>query len=282
MIEALVFQERTIVAGDVGNTYTFTADFKRGNIEGASTALAFIKTLDPNAGFQTIDFITVDTTNASDTWSTLSVQITIEASDVGLLLQYGFQNTSSNNEGSGIFYDNVSFCAGDNGGGGPGGGELTTNGDFETGDFTGWTNFCDNGAASCTITTDNPNGGTFAARLEQPTPGQNVVIKQERIAAGEVATGDTIAVTFFLRGAVGVGGVVFLELFTEETGGNVIQEGIVGFTPTNDWVEISETFTITGNPGDGITVQIAGVTGADAGSFVDAYVDDVSAVVDTP
>ena len=153
--------------------------------------------------------------------------------------------------------------------------EIAVNGGFERGDFTGWTNFCDNGAASCTISTDNPNGGTFAARLEQPTPAQNVVIKQERIAAGEVATGDTVDVSFFLRGAVGVGGVVFLEVFTEETGGNVVQEGIVGFTPTNDWVEISETFTITGNPGDGITVQIAGVTGGDAASFVDANTVEV-------
>ena len=46
----------------------------------------------------------------------------------------------------------------------PPGGELTVNGDFETGDFTGWTNFCDNGAGSCTITSDNPNNGQFAAR----------------------------------------------------------------------------------------------------------------------
>ena len=119
VIESLVFQERTITASDVGITYTFTTDFKRGNIGGASTALAFIKTLDPNDDFRTIDFITEDTTNADTTWNTLSIQITIDAGDVGLLLQYGFQNTSSNNEGSGIFYDNVSFCA-PGGGGGPG------------------------------------------------------------------------------------------------------------------------------------------------------------------
>jgi len=86
-------------------------------------------------------------------------------------------------------------------------------------------------------------------------------------------------VSFALRGAVGIGGVVFLELFTEETGGNVVPEGLRGpFFPTAGWVTISESFGITGNPGDGITVQIAGITGGDVGSFVDIYVDDVSAV----
>ncbi len=106
-----------------------------------------------------------------------------------------------------------------------------------------------------------------------------MVIKQERIAAGEVANGDTIDVKVSIRGEVGVGGVVFLELFSEETGGGVIQEGIFGpFFPTSDWVEISESVLITGNPGDGITVQIAGITGGDPASFVDVYVDDVSAV----
>ena len=51
IIEAIVFRERTIVASDIGTTISFTFDAKAGNIEGASTALAFIKTLDPGAGF---------------------------------------------------------------------------------------------------------------------------------------------------------------------------------------------------------------------------------------
>ena len=160
---------------------------------------------------------------------------------------------------------------------GGGGGNLTVNGDFETGDFTGWTNFCDNGLGSCTITSDNPNGGQFAASVSQSTPAQNAVIKQERIAAGQVATGDTIAVELFIRGSAGVGGVVFLEVFSEETGGNVVQEGIFGIPLTSDWAPFSQNVTLTGNPGDGITVQIAAVTGGDPASFVDIVVDDVSA-----
>jgi hypothetical protein len=285
LVETNVFQERIVGPDDVGRTFTFTFEAKAGNLGGGTTANGFIKTLDPNDGFSESAADRADTTGLPDTWGGFTVSITIpDDTFIGHILQFGFQTNASNGEDSANFYDNVlvTVSGGDNGGGGPGG-ELTTNGDFETGDFTGWTNFCDNGAASCTISTDNPNGGTFAARLEQPTPAQNVVIKQERIAAGEVATGDTVDVSFFLRGAVGVGGVVFLEVFTEETGGNVVLEGIFGpLLPTNDWVQVSESVTLTGNPGDGITVQIAGIAGGDPASFVDVFVDDVSAVVTTP
>ena len=112
-----MFRERNIVAGDIGTTITFTFDAKAGNIEGASTALAFIKTLDPGAGFATTNFITEDTTNLPATWNTFTIQITIDASLLGQRLQYGFQSRASNFEGSGIFYDNVSFCTPGGGGG---------------------------------------------------------------------------------------------------------------------------------------------------------------------
>ena len=286
LVETIVFQEPWgtgnggIPASEIGNVFTFQFDAKRGNIGGSTTAQAFIRTLDPNAGFATTNNVVLDTTNLPTEWNTYTIQLDLSDPALqGQILQFGFSTIASNFESAGNFYDNISFCTdGDNGGGGPGG-ELTTNGDFETGDFTGWTNFCDQGAASCTVTMDNPNGGSFAARLEQPTPAANVVIKQERIAAGQVANGDTVDVSFSLRGAVGVGGVVFLEVFTEETGGGVVLEGIFGpLFPTAGWVQVSESVSLTGNPGDGITVQIAGITGGDPASFVDIYVDDVSAV----
>jgi exo-beta-1,3-glucanase (GH17 family) len=121
IIEAIVFRERTIVAGDVGTTLSFTFDAKAGNIEGASTALAFIKTLDPGAGFATTNFITEDTTNLPATWGTFTLSLPVDASLVGQTLQYGFQSRASNFEGSGVFYDNLTFgVPGCGGTGGPG------------------------------------------------------------------------------------------------------------------------------------------------------------------
>ena len=111
IIEAIVFRERTIAASDVGTTLSFTFDAKAGNIEGASTALAFIKTLNPAAGFATTNFITEDTTNLPATWSTFTLSLAIDASLVGQTLQYGGQSRASNFEGSGIFYDNMDVCS---------------------------------------------------------------------------------------------------------------------------------------------------------------------------
>jgi len=109
-IEANVFQERTIVAGDVGRTLTFQFDRKRGNINdpsGTSTALAFIKTLNPGAGYALVDFITVDMTSIPATWGTSSITLDIDAGRVGFVLQYGFSNQATLYQPSGIFYDNI-------------------------------------------------------------------------------------------------------------------------------------------------------------------------------
>ena len=108
-IESNFFQEQTVGAGDVGIRWFFTFQVKHGDLAGASTALAFIKTLDPNAGYAMTNFITVDTTDFPDTWSDYALSITIDASLVGQILQFGFSNKATNYEPSGMIYDNVSW-----------------------------------------------------------------------------------------------------------------------------------------------------------------------------
>jgi hypothetical protein len=110
-IESLVFREQTIGPNDVTETWVFRFAAKRGNLEGATTALAFIKTLDPGAGYAQTNYITVDMTSIPTTWSPYSVSIVIDPSLDGQILQFGFQVMASNYEGSGIFYDNVGFYA---------------------------------------------------------------------------------------------------------------------------------------------------------------------------
>ena len=109
VIEANVFHEQIIGAADVGSTWTFSFDAALGDIAGSSTALAFIKTLDPNNGFNTSNFLTVDMTSIPSAWNSYSIDILITAGLSGQILQFGFLNTASSFEASGIFYDNVSF-----------------------------------------------------------------------------------------------------------------------------------------------------------------------------
>ncbi len=109
-IEVNVFQEQTVGAADVGSTWTFSFDAKRGNIvTPPTTAIAFIKTLDPNNGFALTNFIQVDTTNLPATWGTYSAQIPIGAGLVGQIIQFGFSNTTTNFTSSGVFYDNINI-----------------------------------------------------------------------------------------------------------------------------------------------------------------------------
>jgi hypothetical protein len=111
-IEANVFQEQIIGAADVFNTWLFKFDAKRGNIGGDTTARAFIKTLDPNAGFALTNFIWVDMTNVPFTWGSYSLSIFIDPSLEGQILQFGFLSTTTYYQGSGVFYDNVDFLLG--------------------------------------------------------------------------------------------------------------------------------------------------------------------------
>ncbi len=108
-IESNVFEQQTIGAADVGTTWVFQFDAKLGNLAGATTALAFIKTLDPNNGYALTHFPTLDMTATPSTWNTYTIALPIDASLVGQILQFGFANTATHYEGSGVFYDNVSF-----------------------------------------------------------------------------------------------------------------------------------------------------------------------------
>ena len=289
IIEAIVFRERTIVAGDVGTTLTFTFDAKRGNIEGASTALAFIKTLDPGAGFATTNFITEDTTNLPDSWGTLTISLAVDASLVGQVLQYGYQTRATNFEGSGNFYDNIAVgpdgCGGD-GGGGPGpGGELTINGDFEAGDTSGWEFFANDGAFAATQA--QSNGGAWSGNLVASVPAGGgppsfPVIKQANIGVGSVQPNSSCDISFDLFGSVsGAGGVFFAEFFSELSGGGTSSSVLLGggpLFPNGTWTTYSYN-TPTGNDvSGGVTLQLKTDCGANAGCTVDAYIDNVSVI----
>jgi hypothetical protein len=108
-VEANTYRERSITMGDVGKTITFSFDAKRNpdSIEGASTANAFIKTLDPTDDFATTNNITEDTTSISTDWTRYEIELALTQELVGQLLQFGFVGKATNDEASAIFYDNV-------------------------------------------------------------------------------------------------------------------------------------------------------------------------------
>lgn len=116
LIEANVFQEQAIGSDDVGKTWVFEFQAKMPSIGGVApptTALAFIKTLDPGAGYAQTNFITVDMTSIPGEWNGYSVELTIDAGLVGQLFQFGFSNTCTDYNPSSVIYDNVVLREGD-------------------------------------------------------------------------------------------------------------------------------------------------------------------------
>ena len=259
-------------------------------IRGSTTAQAFIRTLDPGAGFATTNNVVLDTTNLPTDWATYS--ITIDLSDPlleGQILQFGYSTIASNFEPAGNFYDNAKFgldgCGG-NGGGGPGpGGELTTNGDFEAGDTSGWEFFPNDGTFAATMA--QANGGLWSGNLVASVPAGGgppsfPVIKQANIGIGSVQPNSSCDISFDLFGSVsGAGGVFFAEFFSELTGGGTSSSVILGggpLFPTGTWTNYTFN-TPTGNDvSGGVTLQLKTDCGANAGCTVDAFIDNVSVI----
>lgn len=109
LVQASVFQQRTVAAVDVGTSWVFQFDAKLLDLAAPSTALAFIQTLDPNNGFVVTGQNLVDMTAVPAAWGTYPLPLTITAG-AGQILQFGFASTATNYNLSAIVYDNISFA----------------------------------------------------------------------------------------------------------------------------------------------------------------------------
>ena len=107
LVEANVYRERVISATDVGKTWIFEFQAKMGLLVAPSTALAFIKTIDPANSYATTNFIQADMTAITTEWGGWSLSLAIDASLEGQLFQIGFASTATLYVGSSIIYDNV-------------------------------------------------------------------------------------------------------------------------------------------------------------------------------
>ena len=121
-ITANIMREYTIQAGDEGDyEFKFTNLFPNDLANKASSANAFIKLIDPSNSYaDALNGTKVVDMTGSEADRTITV--TIDTSNVGMILQYGFSNNSSNDDPTGMYYDDVCFgsagsCASSSGGG---------------------------------------------------------------------------------------------------------------------------------------------------------------------
>ncbi len=158
--------------------------------------------------------------------------------------------------------------------------ELTTNGGFETGDTSGWQWFPTT-SSSFNVTND-ANSGLFAAEIFNNAIASGAVAKQANLGIGLVNPGDIVNISFAAKGSGALGGVAFAEFFSEIDGGGVSSSQILGGAPLM-LTDTYQTFNFSVFAGPdvsgGITLQFAAVTGADTGSVMVLFIDDVSVSV---
>ena len=153
--------------------------------------------------------------------------------------------------------------------------DIAVNGDFETGDFTGWATFPGSlGAGGQTIVAGNPGS---AANLNEPNPAANI-IKQANLLPGTWLGGEAIDIQFDLKGSAGAGGVFFVEFFNELDGGGVGPgSGILSViaNPSANWTTYNYSTVADASATGGITLQFNSTCGADPGCFADFSIDNV-------
>lgn len=164
--------------------------------------------------------------------------------------------------------------------------ELANNGGFETGDFTGWTLFP---SAPGNIAIATPGQmSAFAGCVDNMVAPSASLIKNANIGVGTVMPGESITITFDAKGSTANGGVVFAEFFSEVAGGGVSRSEILGGAPLaldpnpNTWTAFSFTTTTGPDVSGGVTLQLAGITGAVGGSVAQVCFDNASVTVMRP
>ena len=162
--------------------------------------------------------------------------------------------------------------------------ELAVNGGFETGDFTGWTQF-PTGAGQQTVTNVNCNGGTYCGSINNDVTFSNSLFKQANVGAGLLQPGQEVYISFDARGSYAVpGGVAFAEFFSELSGGGTSGGGILGGAPLainanpDVWTSFSYTVTTAADVSGGVTLQL-GATNGD-GSPTTMFYDNISIMAD--
>jgi hypothetical protein len=156
---------------------------------------------------------------------------------------------------------------------------VLVNGDFETGDLTGWEINGESGASSVTIETGD-NGPTLPGNNNafMSNFGEAIGLNMKQTTAPGSVGGGTLNYSFDLKlDQADVGGVLFAEIFCEQEGVGIVGgSGLMGpFWPWNVWETFSGSFAAPANT-DFITIQFVATTGAAVGTNCVAHVDNVS------
>lgn len=154
---------------------------------------------------------------------------------------------------------------------------ILTNGDFETGDLTGWQVF--GVSANSNVMVQSPDNGPALpglhnAYMDNRAEALGLTLKQTTVPGS--AMGGIVYYSFDLKlGQAANGGVFFVQIFAERSGVGIVGgSGLLGnYTPA-DWTTFSGSFVAPAGA-DFLTIQFMANTGAVTGSVSTMHVDNV-------
>jgi len=232
-------------------------------------------------------------------WNSIEIPLsdfTSQGLSIGDVKEFKFDVQPDN--GGTIYIDNLYFYKNnDNGSDGDGGSDgddgsdgdgnnaggasSIVNGDFETGDNTGWLFFdtTTSNGGSVSVSDAESNGGTYSAKI---TSGQfnNPGIKQERFGAGTILANTEYQVTLdskvesLVDGAV-VNVLAFSESAVEGEAAVLHNLGTINVAP-GSWNTNTYTFTTAGTVSGGVSLLIEVVCGGATTCDGVVYIDNVS------
>jgi len=250
-----------------------------------------------SADAQTLKFFLVgagetayDLPVAANTWVSVDIPLTA-FTGVDLTQVIQFKVDANPNSGVTVLFDNLYFHSADvtetgtdtgSDTGTVAAGELITNGTFETGDLSGWTVDATSAGTLAVVNTVN-NGGDYSLNLSVMEI-QDAVIKAAGLAAGELTMGQSVTVSFDVKGEISDGGVIFAQFYYEgaagvSNGNGALGNGLAPLAVSNSWSTFSYDETLDSDVSAGVTLQLKASCGAVAGCAINAYIDNVSVIV---
>jgi hypothetical protein len=155
---------------------------------------------------------------------------------------------------------------------------LLVNGDFETGDLTGWE--VAGGNASATVVVQAGDNGPAAPGTRNAfmnNQGEAVGLTLKQVTEVGIAIPGAVQYSFDLKlDQADAGGVLFVEIFAEQEGVGIIGgSGLMGpYWPWNEWQTYGGSFEAPVGTSF-LTIQIMANTGAAVGTNCVAHVDNV-------
>jgi len=165
--------------------------------------------------------------------------------------------------------------------------ELAVNGDFETGDLTGWTYYDSTNASNgglITVTSPGSSsdfaGNTNALNPDYGSGGQNPAMKQANLGIGLLTPFQEVTVSFDYRAdAVDV---KYAALFSEKAGGGASSTAVLLDGPggPSTWTNFTQVVTLGPDVSEGISLELVAICGGVAGCQSSFFWDNISITAD--